>query len=182
MTLQDNNQVCWFAMRDLTPSNAKKIAYELLQEEGIEVFTPMKQVVSIKRGKKVVSEVPMLHTLLFVHGTREELDPVVKRINNLQYLFLKTTARGPATVSDDEMRQLMLVSSTSSKVQYYTPEELKADKFKVGNPILINGGGYAGCKGKQLSVRGSRKKYILVELKGYISAAVEINPEHITVL
>lgn len=76
----------------------------------------------------------------------------------------------------------MLASSTSSKVQYFTPEELKADKFKVGKPICINEGDYAGCIGKQFSVRGSRKKYILVELKGYVSAVVEVNPEQITVL
>ncbi len=166
-------------MRDLSRANAKFPAYKLLQEQSVKFFTPMKQVISTQRGRKVVEEVPILHTLLFVHGDREELDTVVKKIGNLQYIFRRGASSTPTIVSDDEMHQMMLATSTTSKVQYYTPDELKDDKFKVGNPIRINGGEYEGCKGWQFSVRRSRKKYILVELRGYFSAVVEVNPEYI---
>ncbi len=166
-------------MRDLSRANAKFPAYKLLREQGVEFFTPMKQVVSTWRGKKVVEEVPILHTLLFVHGNREELDTVVRKINNLQYIFVRGASSRVATVPDADMRCLMLVSSITSNVQYFTPEELSADKFNIGKPIRINGGDYSGCMGHYLSIRGSRKKYILVELRGYLSAAVEVKPEYI---
>ncbi len=169
-------------MRDLSRFNAKFPAYKLLQEQSVEFFTPMRQVVRMQRGKKIVEEVPILHTLLFVHGNREELDPVVRKIENLQYLFLKGASSKPTTVPDDDMYHMILATSTPSNVQYFTPEELKSDKFKVGSPIRINGGEYDGCKGRQFSVRGSRKKYILVELRGYLSAAVEVKPEYIEFL
>nr|WP_172618142.1 hypothetical protein [Parabacteroides distasonis] len=32
----------WFVLRDLTRPNAKRPAYRLLEEKGIEVFTPMR--------------------------------------------------------------------------------------------------------------------------------------------
>lgn len=32
----------WFVLRDLTRPNAKRPAYRLLEEKGIEIFTPMR--------------------------------------------------------------------------------------------------------------------------------------------
>lgn len=60
----------WFILRDLTRPNAKRPAYRLLEEKGIEIFTPMRWRLVERKGKRIREEVPLLHDLLFAHTTR----------------------------------------------------------------------------------------------------------------
>lgn len=57
----------WFVLRDLTRPNAKRPAYRLLEEKGIEIFTPMRWRLVERKGKRIREEVPLLHDLLFAH-------------------------------------------------------------------------------------------------------------------
>lgn len=43
----------WFVLRDLTRPNAKRPAYRLLEEKGIEVFTPMRWQLVERKGKRI---------------------------------------------------------------------------------------------------------------------------------
>lgn len=79
---EEKNQVSWYAMRDFTRPNAKLPAYKLLAQEGLEVFTPMKEQLKIKNGKRIRENVPVLHDLLFVHGLRDDIDPIVNKNAN----------------------------------------------------------------------------------------------------
>lgn len=79
----------WFVMRDLKRANAKHPAYCQLQEAGFEVFTPMTTRISIRAGKRVREDVPFVRDLLFVHTTRDNLDPIVSRTATLQYRYVK---------------------------------------------------------------------------------------------
>lgn len=45
---QNDEQAYWFVMRDLKRSNAKQPAYKQLEDNGMEVFTPMKSCIKIK--------------------------------------------------------------------------------------------------------------------------------------
>lgn len=54
----------WFVMRDLKRSNAKQPAYRLLEDMGIEVFTPMVWKILVRNGKRVREEVPFMRDLL----------------------------------------------------------------------------------------------------------------------
>ena len=81
--------VQWFVMRDLKRTNAKLPAYQMLGEMGMEVFTPMVWKIVSQHGKRVRMEVPFMQDLLFVHESRERLDPVVELTNTLQYRFLR---------------------------------------------------------------------------------------------
>ncbi len=46
----------WFVLRDLTRPNAKRPAYRLLEEKGIEVFTPMRWQLVERKGKRIREE------------------------------------------------------------------------------------------------------------------------------
>ena len=69
----------WFAMRDLTRRNANVMAHHLLREAGLEVFTPMQQIIMTVRGRKQRRDVPVIQDLLFVHESKEVLDSRSKR-------------------------------------------------------------------------------------------------------
>jgi hypothetical protein len=64
----------WFVLRDLTRPNAKRPAYRLLEEKGIEVFTPMRWQLVERKGKRIREEVPLLHDLLFAHTTAHPIN------------------------------------------------------------------------------------------------------------
>ena len=77
----------WFVLRDLTRPNAKRPAYRLLEEKGIEVFTPMRWQLVERKGKRIREEVPLLHDLLFAHTTCACMDPIVEEISTGQLIF-----------------------------------------------------------------------------------------------
>lgn len=97
----------WFVLRDLTRPNAKRPAYRLLEEKGIEIFTPMRWRLVERKGKRIREEVPLLHDLLFAHTTRTCMDSIVEEISTLQYRYLRGGYRKPMTVGHAEMNRFI---------------------------------------------------------------------------
>ncbi len=166
-------------MRDLTRPNAKLPAYKLLTQEGIEVFTPLKEYLKLRNGRHIRENLPILHDLLFVHSTRETLDPIVDRTDTLQYRYKRGVQRTPITIEEHEMQRFLQAVRSSSQPRYYLPEELTPDM--CGHQVHIIGGPLDTLEGRLLKLRGSRKKYLIVELQGLLSVGVEVSPEYVVV-
>lgn len=179
-TDSETRLVQWFVMRDLTRSNAKLPAYLLLAGEGIECFTPMVPKLRICQGKRERVEAPFIHDLLFVHSSREVLDPFVERIRTFQYRYLRKPWREPMTVRNEEMERFIRAVGSVETPRYYRPDEITSDM--CSREIRLIGGKLEGYEGYLLSVRGSRSKRLLVELPGLLAAAVEVEPEYIQLL
>lgn len=181
MTAPDaKQQLCWFVMRDLKRTNAKQPAYRLLAEKDFEVFTPMEFRLRVCDGKRTRVEVPVIHDLLFVHSTQEELDPITEDCPTLQYRFLKGGYRLPMTVCEAEMQRFIRAVKASDQPKYFLPGELTPAMY--GRSIRIVGGPLDGYEGRLLSLRGSKKKRLIVELPGLLSVGAEVEPEYITLL
>lgn len=96
-----------------------------VQQAGLEAFTPMKWVVGIVAGRKTRRKTPVIHDLLFVHATRDELDPLIDKTDTLQYRFIKGAAyRQPMTVRPGEMDRFIAAATATDTPKYYTPDEL----------------------------------------------------------
>ena len=108
----------WFVLRDLTRPNAKRPAYRLLEEKGIEIFTPMRWRLVERKGKRIREEVPLLHDLLFAHTPRTCMDPIVEEISTLQYRYLRGGYRKPMTVGHAEMNRF--ICAVHSDLRIYT--------------------------------------------------------------
>lgn len=67
---EGEKQICWYVMRDLKRANAKLPAYKQLSNENFEVFTPMKEQLSVRGGKRIREDVPFIRDLFLsmVHG------------------------------------------------------------------------------------------------------------------
>ncbi len=181
MTEKAESKEKWYVMRDLTRPNAKLPAYKRFADGGFEVFTPMKEKLSVQDGKRVKERVPFIHDLLFVHGSREDIDPVVRNIPTIQYCFVKGGGYlNPMTVRDVDMDRFIFAVKTSEDPKYLLPDEVTP--AICGKRIKIIGGQLDGYEGKMLSVRGSRKRHLVVELPDFLSVAVEVNPEYIKLL
>ena len=113
--------------------------------------------------------------------TREELDPVVNRISTLQYRFVKGGGFGEAmTVRAADMERFIRAVNSSEDIVYYRPSEVTASM--IGKKVRIVGGPLDGMSGNLLSVKGMRKRRLIVELPDMITSAVEISPEYIEFL
>lgn len=170
----------WFVLRDLTRPNAKRPAYRLLEEKGIEIFTPMRWRLVERKGKRIREEVPLLHDLLFAHTTRTCKDPIVEEISTLQYRYLRGGYRKPMTVGHAEMNRFICAVHSDDSPRYFLVEELTPAMY--GRMIRIEGGPLDGYEGRLLSIRGARVKRLIVEIPGLLVAAVEVDPKYIRLL
>ena len=172
----------WYVLRDLKRPIAKERAWQTLSErENMEVFTPKRWTLCMENGKRTPKEVAAIPDLLFVHETRNTLDPVVERTSTLQYRFRKGGARNePLVVPDGDMERFIRVVKSTDSPRYYTMQEVTPDMHR--RRIRIVGGPLNGYEGYLLTTRGSRKKRLLVEIPDLIAASVEVNPEFIQML
>lgn len=170
----------WFAMRDLSRPNAHVRAYDRLLNAGFEVFTPLHWVVSSVKRKRVRRKMPVIPDLLFVHAIRGILDTEVGNSATLQYRYVKGFRAKPMTVRDSEMQRFIDAVSDKEGVTYYRPEELSPSM--IGKRVRVIGGPLDGYEGNLLYIRGSRKKRLIVEIPGFLTAAVEVAPEFVSVI
>lgn len=171
----------WFVMRDLKRTNAKLPAYKELTDLGFEVFTPMRWRLRQCSGKRLREQVPFISDLLFVHDTRERLDPVVEFTPTLQYRYMRGHSyRDPMTVGEAEMNRFIHAVAHSSNPRYFTPQELSSQM--CGRTVRILEGPFKGYEGKLLTVRGSKTRRLLVELPQLLAVGVEVSPEYIELL
>lgn len=171
----------WYVMRDLTRANALEPAWLRLREAGYEVFTPMATRICVKKGKKIRFKAPVIHDLLFVNSTREELDPFVAKLPTLQYRYVRGGQYQQAMeVPDAEMVRFIRAVSSVEHPRYFKPEEVTA--AMVGKKVRVIGGPLNGLEGSLLSLRGLRKRYLLIGLADMITAAVEVSPDLIEVI
>ena len=170
----------WFVMRDLTRPNAKFPAYRRLKEEGVECFTPLEWRIVTRHGKRVREQMPVLHDLLFAHGTRAAIDPIVNRFPTFQYRYVRGAYCEPMTVRDADMERFISAVRATDNPVYFRPGELAP--AMCGRRVRIVGGPLDGYEGRLLSIRGSRVRRLVVELPSLLFVAVEVQPEYIQLL
>lgn len=168
----------WFVLRDFKKWNAKAPGYKELPRLGIRCFTPMHWVVSTRRNVRKREHVPVIQNLLFAYDTRAVLDPIIERVNSLQYQYKRGCgSAAPMTVPDNDMERFICAVNNDPSPIYYSPDELTPEM--LGKEIIVNGGPLDGYRGKLVKIRGSKKRRLVVEIKGFIAAAVEVNPDYI---
>ena len=170
-------EIHWYVMRDLKRPNALLPAYKMLAEMGFEVFTPMKWKLTVRGGRRVRKEIPYMQDLLFVHSSRQDLDPVVLRTPTLQYRFVRNGYCVPMVVRNADMERFIHAVNNSESVRYYKPEEITSSMH--GRQIRIVGGALDGYEGTLVTVRGSKVKRLLVELPNLLTVGVEVKPDYI---
>ena len=176
----ESDRLQWFVMRDLKRRNAKLPAYKLFVNLKIRFFTPMVWRLVTRHGKRVKEQVPFMQDLLFVHSTRQVVDPIVEKYDTVQYRYVRGGYKIPMTVREADMQRFIHAVESSENPRYYTPNEITPDM--IGREVRIVGGpldGYEGCLQK---MQGARAKRLFVELPNLLAAAVEVQPEYIQLI
>lgn len=171
----------WFVMRDLKRRNSNSLAIHDLGNAGLEVFTPMTQMIMTIGGQRQRRDVPVIQDLLFVHEAKDAIDPYVEMCPTLQYRYLfGKTKDEPMTVRNDEMERFIFAVGNTEAPKFYRPGELTETMY--GRKVRIMGGMLDQYEGRLLSVKGMRKRRLIVELPGLITAAVEVEPDYIQII
>lgn len=170
----------WYVMRDLKRSNTKLPAYKMLGNMGFEVFTPMVWKLISQNNKRIPIEVPFMQDLLFVHSSREKLDPVVEQTGTLQYRYLRDGKRTPMIVNDMDMERFKRAVEATDNHYFYTPKEVRPEM--IGKKVRIVGGPLDGYEGYLQKLQGSRVKRLLIKLSNLLTAAVEVQPEFVQIV
>lgn len=179
--LTPNTEKQWFAMRDLKRANALLPAYKQLAEAGMEVFTPIATRFTVKDGKRIRVESPIMRDLLFVKESRQNLDPIVAKTPTLQYRFKKGGKQGePIIVPAEDMAKFIDAVQSANNPKFYSAEEI--DPLLCGRKIRMIGGALDGYEGILQTVRGSKTKHLIITLPSLLAVSVDINDEFIEVL
>ena len=178
--LDENDRLQWFVMRDLKRRNAKLPAYKLLDGMVKKVFTPMVWRLVTRHGKRSKEEVPFMQDLLFVHDTRQAVDPIVEKYDTVQYRYVRGGYKIPMTVREADMQRFIHAVESTENTRYYTPEEITSDM--VGRKVRIVGGPLDGYEGNLQKMQGARTRRLFVEIPNLLAAAVEVQPEYILFL
>ena len=172
-------------LRDLARPNAKNPAYKQLQampEMKDCVFVPLKQHVFMEFGKRVVHFIPYMPDLVFVHKSREELDPIVRQMALLQYRYVRGGKQFEAmSVRAEDFKKFKDAVERTDNVEYYSYEEVSPQIY--GKQIRIVGGRLNGFEGRLMSKRGSKFKRLLVDLWEYnLAATIQVESEFIQLM
>lgn len=168
----------WYALGCLSPRQEIKIRDEA-RKAGFDAFVPLCYEVKTIRGQKQRKLIPALSGLIFAKGelealkayTQESAYPVFIRkstFSNLEdYLVIPTQA----------MEDFIAVTQHREEhVSYFRPEEIS---LQEGDRIRIKGGFYDGREGIIMRIKGKRNRHLVVQIPGFLVAAVELSPQMI---
>lgn len=121
---------------------------------------------------------PVIQNLLFAFDTREVLDPIIEGNRSLQYQYKRGGGRlSPMTVPDGEMERFIHAVLHAPSPVYYSPDEITPDM--IGREIIVTGGPLDSYRGRLIKIQGSKKRRLIVEIKGFIAVTVEVNPDYV---
>lgn len=168
----------WYAMR--ATYRREPDAIRLLEKENLGCFVPMQYKISIRRGKKVRTLVPIIRNLVFVHARPSDLKRIKSQATYLQYIT-DTRSGQKIIVPDIQMQRFIAVAGTyNDHLLYFRPEELNLSK---GTRVRVTGGDFAGQEGIFLKVKGARDRRVVIEIQGVIAVAMAtIHPDLIEVI
>lgn len=175
----------WYVLRDLARPNAKNPAYRQLQEMPCMkdcVFIPLRQRIYVERGKRVIRLIPYMNDLIFVHKTKDELDPIISSINLLQYRYIRgASPSNVMSIPHQAMQQFINAVQDIDLVEYYSYDQVSPQLY--GKHVRIIGGNLNGMEGRLMSKRGSKCRRLLIDLhECNLSAAVQVESEYIQLL
>ena len=171
----------WFVLRDLKRRNANSLGIFELRDAGFEAFTPITQMIMTIGGRRQRLEVPVIQDLLFVYDTKAALDVYVQKRPTLQYRYVRGRSMDePMTVRNEDMAKFIRAVGITDTPLYFMPGELTPAMY--GKKVRIVGGALDSYEGRLLSVKGMRKRRLIIELPNLMSVAVEVEPDFIELI
>ena len=163
----------WFVLR-VSYGRIDK-AKTFVEAKGLECYVPLQYKEVRKQGKKRILTTPLLHSLIFVHASAEQIEALLhdnKVVANesralLSYYFNHTIHRQgnpdrnpPLTIRDEAMNNFIRL--TSIKNPHIIPVTSNSIQFKLGDNVVVTEGEFKGVHGRVARIAGQQR--VIVEL------------------
>lgn len=163
----------WFVLRASYGRIDK--AKTFVEAKGLECYVPLQYKEVRKQGKKRILTIPLLHSLIFVHASAEQVEALLhdnKVVANenralLSYYFDHTIHRQgnpdrnpPLTIRDEAMNNFIRL--TSVKNPHIIPVTSDNIQFKLGDNVVVTEGEFKGVHGRVARIAGQQR--VVVEL------------------
>lgn len=162
----------WFVLR-VSYGRVQK-AKEILENQEIESYVPLRHKQINKRGKKRIIIAPLLPSFIFVHATSENLERLLNGnahvANNrplLSYYYDHTSHRQdapqlnpPLVVQDEVMKNFIKLTSIESP--HVIPITSDNIQYKLGDKVVVTEGDFKGVVGQVTRIAGQQR--VVVEL------------------
>lgn len=163
----------WFVLRVSYGRIDKAKTY--VEAKGLECYVPLQYKEVRKQGKKRILTIPLLHSLIFVHASAEQIEALLhdnKVVANenralLSYYFDHTIHRQgnpdrnpPLTIQDEAMNNFIRL--TSVKNPHIIPVTSNSIQFKLGDNVVVTEGEFKGVHGRVARIAGQQR--VVVEL------------------
>lgn len=164
----------WFVLR-VSYGRIDK-AKTFVEAKGLECYVPLQYKKEVrKQGKKRILTIPLLHSLIFVHASAEQVEALLhdnKVVANenralLSYYFDHTIHRQgnpdrnpPLTIQDEAMNNFIRL--TSVKNPHIIPVTSNSIQFKLGDNVVVTEGEFKGVHGRVTRIAGQQR--VVVEL------------------
>ena len=171
--MDEKKAVRWYVMRAYKcEAKAESVLSNL---PGIEFYMPKREVVRTYHGKKQVSRVPVIASLFFVHGRRNDIQLVKDEYPFIQYAMIgRGNDRKFMTVPDKQMEDFIRVAESDCEKRFLQPEDVDLTK---GTRVKIASGAFTGLYGTFVRVKGNRKRTVVVMLDNLLGVSVEISSD-----
>ena len=166
----------WYSLGCTSPQRELRVRDDV-RKYGLEAFVPLRYTVKTVRGQKQRALVPALSGLLFVKGSLEEVKDYLQNAHYPVYIKRSTFSNKEEylTVPNKAMEDFIAVTENREEhVTYFRPEEIS---LQAGDRIRIKGGLYDGREGVIMRIKGKRNRQLVVQIPGFLAAAVELAPE-----
>ncbi len=161
----DNKELRWFVI--YTKPRAEKKVAEQLNENGYEVYLPLKQEIRQWKDRLKKVEVPLFNSYVFVKVNTKQYYEIPKLIRG----FVKYVTIGgqKIAVREKEIEYIKQILNYSGK-----NIEVSSEKFNLKDKVEIKLGQLKGLKGSLIEFKGKYKIAINIEAIG-TNLIVEIN-------
>lgn len=163
----------WFVLR-VSYGRIDK-AKTFVEAKGLECYVPLQYKEVMKQGKKRILTIPLLHSLIFVHASAEQVEALLhdnKVVANenralLSYYFNHTIHRQdnpdrnpPLTIQDEAMNNFIRLTSVKNPhIIHVTSNNIQ---FKLGDNVIVTEGEFKGVHGRVARIAGQQR--VVVEL------------------
>lgn len=143
----------WYAV--YTRPRFEKQVLKALLDQGIEAYLPLIKTMRQWSDRKMMVEVPLFSSYVFVHINRSFYDQVLQTHGVIRYITFEGKA---ATIPPDQIDHLKIIIDSNEKV------ETTGETRRIGDNVIVTAGSLKGLKG-ELITDGDRKK-VLIRIHG----------------
>jgi len=150
--LNKANEVGWWALYS-KPRHEKKLA-DLLNEKGIEAYTPVRKVLRQWSDRKKWVEEPLIRSYTFVRAIEKNYFEALNTHGAVRYVWFSGKA---ATIPNRQIDILKALVGSDLEVDTVTTS------LKPGSMVKIIAGPLIGTIGELVSVAGNKKVIIRID-------------------